>query len=88
MVKINFEQVKDYQLYSIIYQIHNIKDKLSFFEKKYNKNFQEFEEEIKSNSEENFEKWDDYIQWKAYIKSYQKLNSEREDILNGNYQFS
>ena len=88
MVTINSEQVKKYQLYNTIYQIHNLKDKISFFEKKYNKNFLEFEEEIKKGADENFECWDDYMQWKAYTKSYNQLDSERKDILNGNFRLS
>ena len=46
------------------------KEKLELFEKKYKCTFKEFEKKVKSGEgQENFEKWDDYIEWKAYEES-------------------
>ena len=40
------------------------------FEKKYRITFEDFEKQIESAVKEDFEKWDDYIEWKAFYKSY------------------
>ncbi len=55
-----------------LYELHIIKEKLSLFEKKYGKSFKEFEKEVKE--KEDFEKWDDYLEWKAYFKAYEDLS--------------
>jgi len=49
------------------------------FEKKYSLAFEDFEKQIKSAIKEDFEKWDDYIEWKAYFKSYQYWKSIHEE---------
>ncbi|MBS1514932.1 MAG: hypothetical protein JSS63_07860 [Bacteroidetes bacterium] len=50
--------------------------KLEYFSKKYNSTFEEFEKKIKTSKKENFEEWDDYIEWNAFQNSYQDLRSE------------
>jgi len=49
------------------------------FEKKYGLIFDDFERQIESAVKEDFEKWDDYIEWKAYSKSYQYWKSIHEE---------
>ena len=49
------------------------------FEKKYGLEFEDFERQIKSAVKEDFEKWDDYIEWKAYSKSYLYWKSIHEE---------
>jgi len=49
------------------------------FEKKYNLIFEEFEKQLKATSKEDFEKWDDYIEWKAYAKAYSYWKSVHEE---------
>ncbi len=49
------------------------------FEKKYGLEFEDFELQIKSAVKEDFEKWDDYIEWKAYSKSYIYWKSIHEE---------
>ena len=51
-----------------------IEQKLSRFEKKYQKNFEEFERSIFESEDEDFEKWDDYLEWKAYQKAAEDLD--------------
>jgi len=49
------------------------------FEEKYGMTIEEFERKIKS-SEESFEAWDDYIEWKAYVKKLEELKSRLRDV--------
>ena len=57
-----------------LYELHIIREKLSLFEKKYGKSFKAFEKEVKER--EDFERWDDYLEWKAYLKAYEDLSQE------------
>jgi len=69
------ESLKDFERLIRFYDLHIVKEKIALFEKKYGKTFSEFEKEVLS--EENFEKWDDYLEWKAYLKSLKEL----EDLI-------
>jgi cytochrome c556 len=54
----------------LMYENHIVKEKLRLFQKKYSLTFEEFEKKIKQQDQENYEIWDDYIEWKAYNKKY------------------
>ena len=87
MTVIHLEKVKDLYYADILYGLHVAQDKIKNFEIKYGKNFLEFEKKIKK-SDEDFSEWDDYLEWKAFEKSYAELKSEQKDIENGNYKIS
>ncbi len=44
--------------------------------------FSEFEAQINQDSKEDFTKWDDYIEWKAYNKKQALLTENLEQIDN------
>ena len=67
------ESLKDFEKLIKLYDLHIVKEKLALFEKKYGKTFSEFEKEVLS--KEDFEKWDDYLEWKAYLKSLRELEA-------------
>lgn len=46
-------------------QLKEIMLKLFEFQDKYSCLFADFEQRLKSHSEENFEDWDNYMEWKA-----------------------
>jgi hypothetical protein len=54
-----------------LYELHVSREKLKLFEKKYTRSFEDFEREVLE--KEDFEKWDDYLEWKAYIKALETL---------------
>jgi hypothetical protein len=49
------------------------------FEKKYNTDFEDFKSKIEAAEKEDFEKWDDYIEWKAYFTAYNYWKSIHEE---------
>jgi len=51
--------------------LHRASECIRLFEIKYGKTFEEFERELKS-SPENFEAWDDYMEWKACVKALKR----------------
>ncbi len=67
------KSLKDLEKIIKLYELHIVKEKLLLFEKKYGKTFSEFEKEVLS--KEDFEKWDDYLEWKSYLKSLKDLET-------------
>ena len=68
-IEIYESEVRQYKKLQIISELTLIREHVNLFEKKYDCTFQQFEKEI-NNSDEDFEKWDDYIEWKAYQKNW------------------
>ncbi|MCZ7382353.1 MAG: hypothetical protein O8C64_12390 [Candidatus Methanoperedens sp.] len=55
------------------------KSAMKELEKKYHTDFEDFQSKIKAAEKENFEKWDDYIEWKAYFTAYNYWKSIHEE---------
>ncbi len=87
MLIIRKEKIIDFYVLNYLYEIHMIEERIRLFEKKYQISFRNFEIQL-FKEEENFEKWDDYMEWKAYLKSFHHLKIKKEQIKNGNYQIS
>ncbi|MBC7333535.1 MAG: hypothetical protein H5T85_03600 [Actinobacteria bacterium] len=79
-LKIPKYEIKEYEKLKIISQIAMVKEKIELFEKKYGCSFDNYSETIKEEETEKFEKWDDYIEWKAYVKSLEELKQRIKEI--------
>jgi len=84
MTIINLNKVKDLYYMNLIYELNKTKDKLDLFEKKYSKDFLAFEKDMNGAKKEEFEKWDNYMEWKAFYKTYKMLLAEKRDFDEGN----
>ena len=73
------DEIKGFEKLKAISQIAPIKERLRFFESKYKCTFEEFKNKIKQEKED-FKKWDDYIEWKAYIENLKDLESKLRKI--------
>jgi hypothetical protein len=49
-------------------------EKIKLYEKKYGLTFDEFEIKIRQSGNENFEEWDDLIEWEAYTRFLNEIN--------------
>jgi len=78
-ITVSKEKIKTFEKLMTISQIAPIKERIRFFEKKHGCTFKVFEKKIKQ-EKENFEKWDDYIEWKAYVESLRNLESKLRKI--------
>jgi S-adenosylmethionine synthetase len=67
------EEIEDFLRMKFFTELTLIKEKLSLFEKKYNSDFSHFETSVKNAQEEDFEQWDDYMEWKAFHNKYNEL---------------
>lgn len=87
MLILDKKKAVDFYSLTCLYEIHAVKEKIRLFEKKYGKNFEKFELALKKEKED-FAKWDDFIEWKAYKKTYESLLKQKAQIKNGDYKIS
>jgi len=78
-ITVSSDEIKEYERLKIISQLTPVKEKIRFFENKYGCSFEEFEKRLKGKNE-NFEEWDDYIEWKAYVESQKNLEQRLREI--------
>jgi hypothetical protein len=62
-------------------QLKEVMLKLFEFQEKYGCLFTDFENRLKTYSEENFEDWDNYMEWKANFNVAKELNHKIKDII-------
>jgi hypothetical protein len=80
------QEVSNWVMLDYSSQKQTFQDKIGFFEKKYESDFLAFEKKIELASKENFEAWDDYIEWKAFKELLKEILSKIEDVKDGNFQ--
>ncbi|AJC72110.1 MAG: hypothetical protein J7K48_06820 [Thermococcus sp.] len=68
-----------YEKLRIISELAPIRERIRAFERKYGMTLREFEEKLKD-SEESFVAWDDYIEWKAYVRKFEELKKRLKEI--------
>jgi hypothetical protein len=88
MTTIHKQTILELYYINILYEIHKVDEKLKLLKSKYKITLKQFEKKIKTGRKENFDHWDDYMEWKAYDKSQKELIRKKNDILNGNYKIS
>ena len=88
MVTITKNKVIEWMLLSYMSELRFLKDKIEILEKKYDTNFLSFEKLVKNKKTEDFEMWDDYIEWKAFNNFYKKTNQIIEDVKVGDIKIA
>ncbi len=79
---ISKDDLIEYEKLRIMSEIALLKVKINLFEKKYGCSFREFEKKILEKSEEVFDEWDDYMEWKAYEESLKELEMKLREVEN------
>ena len=80
-MEVNADEYKNFQRFKLIPELAVIMDRIKLFEQKYNMSFKTFEQFVNEN-EEDFEKWDAYIEWKAYFESMKEINKKLDKLEN------
>lgn len=80
-IKISKKELIEYTKLKLLSEITLTKEKLNLFENKYGCTLEEFKTRIEE-SEEKFEEWDDYIEWKAYSERLQDLKNKLNELDN------
>ena len=79
ILEVSKSEIKEYQKLKIISEMVLLKEHIKLFEQKYGCSFKEFEGRIKQAAED-FESWDDYLEWKAYQRSFEELKKKIGEI--------
>ncbi|MDE3059106.1 MAG: hypothetical protein KGJ59_14235 [Bacteroidota bacterium] len=88
MTTVNINAVKDLYLMNVLYELHRAQEKIAFFERKYHTTYTDFEKSVRGKGKEQFEEWDDYMEWKAFVKAHHNLLQQKNDVENGNIKIS
>ena len=80
-LEILIDEVKEYKKLKLISEMIPIKERIKLFENKYDSNFLKFEKKVKQQPE-NFNLWDDYIEWKAYQTKFEEIKEKIGEIKN------
>ena len=78
-IVVSADDVKAFEKLKIISYIAPLKERIRSFERKYGLGFGSFEDKMKSQPED-FESWDDFIEWKAYTESLKDLEIKLKNI--------
>jgi len=78
-ITVTKDELLEYEKLKISSQLTPAKEKIKLFESKYKCPFEQFENKMKEETE-NFEKWEDYIEWKAYIETFKDLTAKLKEI--------
>ena len=71
---LNKEKLINIYKAELLYELHRASECIRLFEAKYGKTFEEFKKELALSSED-FEAWDDYMEWKACIKTLDTIKN-------------
>ena len=80
-IVISKDEIIEYKKLTVIGEITLTKEKTALFEKKYGCSIDEFRKRMEE-SNENFEEWDDYIEWKANFELLKDLENKLIELDN------
>jgi len=78
-VVVSVDDVRAFEKLKLISQIAPLKERIRSFERKYGCGLQAFENKMLQQPED-FERWDDFIEWKAYVEILKDLMSKLDLI--------
>jgi hypothetical protein len=78
IINVAREDIKLFEKLNIIAEMTPLKERIKYFDKKHHNSFEEYGQNI--NEEEDFQKWDDYIEWKAYVEKLKALELRLTEI--------
>jgi len=88
MIKVQKQHIGSFLALEYLSTLHTINEKLRFFKQKYKKNFESIEKKIKTMESEDFSLWDDYIEWKSYMKIAADLTHTIQEVKCGNFELA
>jgi len=68
--------------------LHTVREKLRLLEQKYHQSWDAFDAQITMSVKEAFAQWDDYIEWKAYMKTADELSAKINEVRHGNFEIA
>jgi len=87
MQKIPKKEIGDLIRLGIMGELHQIREKLRFFEKKYKASLEEVQQTVPGRGE-NYELDDDLLEWTAYKRTEEDQMRKLEDIKHEQFQLA
>ena len=87
MVTISHTDILNMMRIELLARLRAMQDKIHWFEQKYACSFEEFEVKVQTKNE-NFEHWDDYMEWQAYQKASEDIQHDITELQNGNFEIT
>ncbi|WP_031387900.1 hypothetical protein [Desulfonatronum thiodismutans] len=87
MVVIQKDYVSMLLLGDLFSEKHKTEERIEFYKKKYKTDISSFKSQV-FEGDENFEYYDDYLEWKAYVNSLKDINRKINEIKDGNFQIA
>jgi len=85
MITVQKENIATWLLAEYLAHSHTVNEKIRLFERKYAQTWDEFSQAVQSAADEDFAQWDDYIEWKAYVKMAEDLAQKMDEVRHGNF---
>jgi hypothetical protein len=86
MVRIDKQHIGNLLLVELLSEKNRYLNSIRHYEKKYNASVSDFEEALAKSKKEDFEAWDDLVDWQANQSLLLKTEAQIEDIRNGNIE--
>lgn len=86
MITVQKQSVANWLMAEYLANAYTANEKIRLFEQKYGQTWDEFSEEINNTSDEDFARWDDYIEWKACVKTAEDLAAKIDEVKHGNFE--
>jgi hypothetical protein len=88
MITVQKQHIANWLMAEYLANSHVVNEKIRLFERKYGQTYDEFSQVVKNASVENFDQWDDYIEWKAYVKTAEDLALKMDEVKHGNFKIA
>lgn len=88
MITIPKQQVANWLLLEYLATAHAVNEKIRLLERKYAQTWEEFSTAVQTAPEEDFEQWEDYIEWKAYNKMAHSLAVKMDEVRHGHFELA
>lgn len=85
MWTVSKKEVADLLKLDVLSRLREARERTALFEQTYEQSFEDFEQTV-LREEEDFERWDDYIEWKAYREVQQDLEQKIEALRRGDFE--
>lgn len=86
MITVQKEHVANWLLAEYMATSHIVNEKIRLLERKYGQTWREFSQSVDEAPDEDFARWDDYIEWKAYQKVAADLALKIDEVRHGNFE--
>ncbi|MBK5930595.1 hypothetical protein [Halochromatium salexigens] len=88
MITVDKQDIGQLLLLDYLASLHKAQEKLRLFECKYQTSLENFSALLKVSDQEDFEAWDDYMEWKAFQHVSNNLKEKIDEIKNGHFELT